>query len=268
MLRYLLLNNRNLRDVNPLECGEEDCQPNYQVGPMAREYYLLHYVYSGKGVMRVQGKTYNVEKGQIFIIHPHDIVLYEADGAEPWHYSWIGFQSHVELPKALSGYVLDLPQAEHLFRAMKDCDQTAMDKEYFLCGKIYELLALLGRSGTPTKSKTAEHMLQAKNYIDTNYIAQITVEQIADQLHINRCYFSTAFKKHIGKSPQQYLMDVRLQKAADLIANYGYTVSAAALSVGYADIFNFSKMFKRKYGLSPTAYAQSKKNLSADKKDR
>lgn len=259
MLRNLLLKNRNLRDINPLECGEEDCRPGYHVGPMAREHYLLHYIFSGKGIMRVHGKTYHMEQGQIFIIHPHDIVLYQADDTDPWYYSWIGFRADAELPSALKEYVLDLPQAESLFRAMKDCDQGPMDTEYYLCSKIYELLAMLNRSQPALKSKTAEHMLQAKNYIDTNYIAQITVEQIADQLNINRCYFSTAFKKHIGRSPQQYLMDVRLEKAAELILNHGYTVSAAALSVGYADIFNFSKMFKRKYGMSPTAYANAKK---------
>lgn len=259
MLRYILLQNRNLRDVNPMECGEEDCRPHYQVGPMAREYYLLHYVFSGKGVYRTGGKAYPVSKGQIFIIHPRDIVYYQADEEEPWHYCWIGFQSSVDLPGLLDRAVLDLPQAEHLFRAMKDCEQTSMDREYYLCGKIYELLALLGQTRTIRGNKTAEHMLEAKNYIDTNYIAQITVEQIADQLNINRCYFSTAFKKHIGKSPQQYLMNVRLEKAAELMAEHGYTVSAAALSVGYADIFNFSKMFKRKYGMSPTAYAHSHK---------
>ncbi len=259
MLRYLLLTNRNFKDINPMECGEEDCRPNYHVGPMAREYYLLHYVYTGRGVVRAGGKVWQVEKGQIFVIHPHDIVYYQADGEDPWYYSWIGFSVSIQLPAALSETVLDLPQAEHLFRAMKDCEQTALDKEYYLCGKIYELLALMSRSRSAPKSKTAEHMLQAKNYIDTNYVTQITVEQIADQLGINRCYFSTAFKKHIGKPPQQYLMDVRLEKAAELISSYGYSVSAAALSVGYTDIFNFSKMFKRKYGLSPTAYANQKR---------
>ncbi len=259
MLRCILLQNRNLRDINPMECGEEDCRAGYHVGPMARAYYLLHYVYSGKGIMRVRGKTYHIGKGQIFIIHPHEIVYYQADEKEPWHYSWVGFQATVELPTALAEDMLDLPPAEHLFRAMKDCDQTGVDPEYYLCGKIYELLAMLNQTQKVRGSKTAEHMLQAKNYIDTNYIAQITVEQIAEQLNINRCYFSTAFKKHIGKSPQQYLMDVRLEKAAELMVGHGYTVSAAALSVGYTDIFNFSKMFKRKYGLSPTAYAQSRK---------
>lgn len=259
MLRYLLLKNRNLRDINPMECGEEDCRPGYHVGPMAREYYLLHFIFSGKGTYRVHGRIYPVEKGQIFIIHPHDIVQYEADRNEPWHYSWVGFQAAVKLPDAMGEYVLDLPQAEPLFRAMKDCDRSPVDTEYFLCSKVYELLAVLGRTQPAPKSKTAEHMLQAKNYIDTNYIAQITVEQIADQLGINRCYFSTAFKKHIGRSPQQYLMDVRLEKAAELMLSHGYTVSAAALSVGYADIFNFSKMFKRKYGMSPTAYASAAK---------
>ena len=100
--------------------------------------------------------------------------------------------------------------------------------------------------------------MKAKAYIDANYVNPITVETLADSLEINRSYFSTTFKREIGKSPQQYLVDVRLSKAAELMTEQGYSASAAALSSGYTDIFNFSKMFKRKYGLSPTAYAKAK----------
>ena len=58
----------------------------------------------------------------------------------------------------------------------------------------------------------------------------------------------------MGKSPQAYLVEFRLTKAAELMGLYDYKPGEAATSVGYHDLFNFSKMFKKKFGISPTEY--------------
>lgn len=259
MLKYFLITNKHLKDINPRECGMEDCVPEYKVGPMARDYYLLHYVFSGKGTFSVNGNSYTVSKGQMFIIKPHEIVSYVADGKEPWDYCWVGFESRVSMPEIMNNCVLTIPAAEHIFSGLKVCDKTLAEKEYYICAKIFELLSLLEQPASRGKAKSYQNIMKAKEYIDANYVNPITVETLSEYLGINRSYFSTTFKKAIGKSPQQYLVDVRLGKAAELITTQGYSASAAALSSGYTDIFNFSKMFKRKYGLSPTAYAKAKK---------
>ena len=67
------------------------------------------------------------------------------------------------------------------------------------------------------------------------------------------------FRRQMGVSPHQYLMDVRLENAAALMAEHGYSVSEAALSAGYGNVYNFSKMFKKKYGVSPRQYTQTAK---------
>lgn len=256
MLRYILLTNKHLGDINPMECGEEDCAPDFHTGPTSRQYYLLHFIFKGSGAFTVNDKEYRLSKGQIFILHPYEITKYRADPDDPWHYCWIGFETTLDIPLLKDNYLLDFPKAEHIFRALKDSDMIDREKEYYICGKIFELFSMLQQKPY-SKSKASEYIIKAKNYIDTNYVNPITIEQLANDLNINRSYFSTAFRKHLGRSPQQYLVDVRLDKAAELIANYGYSISAAAMSSGYTDIFNFSKMFKQKFGVSPTAYAKS-----------
>lgn len=258
MLKYYLITNKKLHDINPRECGTEDCSPGYRVGSIAREYFLLHYVFSGKGIYTTGGKAYPVSKGQIFIIHPHEIVSYAADEEDPWNYCWVGFESRIPMPEISENHLLTLPSAEHIFAALRAAETSVIEKEYYICAKVYELLSLLEQPKNTGHTLSYQNVMKAKAYIDANYVNPITVETLAGSLGINRSYLSTSFKKEIGKSPQQYLVDVRLAKAAELMTDQGYSASAAALSSGYADIFNFSKMFKRKYGLSPTAYAKTR----------
>ena len=257
MQQDILLVNKNFKDINPLICGEEVCKPGHSFGPASREYYLLHYVFSGKGRYKVNGKCYSVAKGQIFIIHPYQFTQYEADSITPWHYCWIGFQCSLALPELLQNDVISVPEVEHIFHAMKESNHIEQAREFYICGKIYELFALLDKKNNRPQNKTYEYILKAKNYIDSNYVNQISVESIAASLNLDRSYFSTAFKKHTGKSPQRYIVDFRLEKAAELMAVHNYKPGEAALSAGYTDIFNFSKMFKRKFGLSPTEYCHA-----------
>ena len=75
-------------------------------------------------------------------------------------------------------------------------------------------------------------------------------------MNLNRSYFSTLFRRKTGCSPQQYLTDYRMNKACELMTEHGCSPGEAALSTGYPDIFSFSRMFKKKFGLSPREYRQ------------
>ena len=88
----------------------------------------------------------------------------------------------------------------------------------------------------------------------TAYINGITIQQVADRLNINRSYLSDLFKKRMGISPQKYLIQLRLEKAAELLTVYGQSPSTAGISVGYPDLYHFSKIFKKHFGVSPREY--------------
>ena len=102
-------------------------------------------------------------------------------------------------------------------------------------------------------------MQYAVDCIHSEYSEPITVEEISARLGLNRSYFSALFKRKRGVSPKQYLFEYRMKIAAKLLTEEKKPVSVVANSVGYSDIFNFSKMFKRFSGHSPTEYV--KKNI-------
>lgn len=245
--------NQHFHDINPRVCGWEECSPSHYFGPAVRSYWLLHYVMEGEGVFRVGECEYEVHGSQMFIIRPGELTYYKASGEKPWKYIWIGFDCGVEVPSALNEHVLDFPQGRMLFERLQKAKQLTDGREAFLCGKIWELFYLIASMQKKAGRKEL-YIRQAKNYMESEYMVGITVGEVAARLGLDRSYLSNLFKETEGTSPQQYLNEVRMRQAAVLLTELGYTVTETAMSVGYADVFAFSRMFKQFYGVSPKYY--------------
>ena len=80
------------------------------------------------------------------------------------------------------------------------------------------------------------------------------MEDIASDLFLSRGYIRNVFFEKVGMSPKAYLQSVRFDAACSLLKTTNYTVAEIARSVGYDDQLNFSKLFKNKYGISPSEY--------------
>ena len=78
-------------DIIPLHAGQEHCAPSHRFGPFARNEYLIHYCLSGEGVLEDKYGTHRIKAGELFVIRPGEITVYQAHAERPWHYVWIGF---------------------------------------------------------------------------------------------------------------------------------------------------------------------------------
>jgi AraC-like DNA-binding protein len=264
MKQDIVLTNQYFTDINPLFCGQESCCNAYGFGPVAREYYLIYYIVSGKGIFKTEKGTYNLSQGDLFILRPHETSYYQADIYNPWTYIWIGFEYNLKYgsPKKFDVLEKDNIHAlscDHIFKSMLACENLTFSKEIYLCSKLYELFSFLMEFEYHAEKTDihATYVDKAKNYIEVNYINSITVEDISKYLSIDRRYFCTIFKKQTKQSPKNYIVNLRLDKAALLLTENNYTPTQAAASTGYHDIINFSKMFKKKFGISPLYYKKS-----------
>lgn len=98
------------------------------------------------------------------------------------------------------------------------------------------------------------YLKEALAFIDGNYQRDISIEDIADASGLNRSYFGRIFKEAMGKSPQQFLITYRMNKAAELLKNSRITVAEVSSSVGYNNQLHFSRAFKSIFGISPREY--------------
>ncbi|HEY5585065.1 MAG TPA: AraC family transcriptional regulator [Ruminiclostridium sp.] len=254
--------NKGYQEINPLTCGWEDCENGHAFGPASREYYLLHYIISGSGIFQRNGQNHSLSKGSMFLIRPYELTFYKADDNDPWEYIWIGFTGQL-VPELLehSGFsdnncTLCNPSLRNTFLSMKEAVNLPHSAEIFLCSKIFEFFSNLHEEFNPELTGTTGSLYskRAKDHIMANYANHISVESIANMLGIDRRYLCRVFHKNTGDTPQNFLVNYRLEKAAVLLDKHGYSVSEAARSTGYEDIYNFSKMFKKKYGVPPSRY--------------
>ncbi len=252
-----LLKNCKFHDINPLVCGQQHCKPCYGFGPASREYYLLHYVISGQGFFLADTIKHTLQAGECFVIRPDEITYYEADAACPWHYVWVGFECSIPMPQALSARVIASKKLGEIFARFQQLENIQNGREAFLCACIWEIFAELDDTRESEADRLKNYIEQAVSCIENEYMTNLTVQDIAARLNLNRSYFSTLFKKHTGTSPQNYLLNYRLTKAAHLLAEQHLSVTQTAISTGYSDVFTFSKTFKKKFGVSPLVYQKS-----------
>ena len=78
-------------ELSIFNCGHEYCKPGHTWGPGVRDHYLIHLVVAGRGVYQVNGLSYTLQEGDLFLAKPNQLITYAADETDPWEYYWVGF---------------------------------------------------------------------------------------------------------------------------------------------------------------------------------
>ena len=94
----------------------------------------------------------------------------------------------------------------------------------------------------------------AKHYIDNHFSKNINLEQLEERAHVSRFHLSHQFKEELGLSPINYLNQVRLTQAQELLLTTNYTVLQITEMVGFNSVSYFSNKFHEAVGMTPRAY--------------
>ena len=260
-----LVVNKGFLDINPVECGREACKSRQAWGPVAKEWYVLHFVVSGKGKFKTARGEYSISENELFIIKPGEITYYEADENEPWEYLWLSFYSKIRLPEAIEANdVITAPYLKNSFveaAERPDLFENIRGYEEFLLSKIWELISLLKMREKRTPSQ-GNYVKRALSMMESEFQTGITAPEIAHRLSLNRAYFTKIFTDAMKISPGKYLHTFRMNKAAQMLRTKSYTVSVVASSVGFFDVFSFSRAFKAQFGISPGSYQKESAEIA------
>nr|WP_302696213.1 AraC family transcriptional regulator [uncultured Ruminococcus sp.] len=267
---FSIFPNQNFVDLGLFQFGWERCAPAHSFGPAARNHYLFHYILSGTGTLMADDskgvtQTYSIKSMQGFMIFPNQITTYVADRQLPWEYVWLEFDGlRVKSLLDTIGLSLDKPVyharnknlREDMANEMLYISRHKDESPFHLIGHLYLFLDYLLRSAADEQlehgSKLREFYIhEALTYIEHNFQNEITIEDIAGVCGLNRTYFGKIFKEALGKTPQEFLLNYRMLKAAELLKLTSLSIGDVGLAVGYANQMHFSRAFKNNYGISP-----------------
>lgn len=116
-----------------------------------------------------------------------------------------------------------------------------------------------------------QRIVAAKVYIDENYQEAIDLEQISQQAFLSRFHFHRLFTRVYKKTPHQYLTQIRLDAAKEMLAKEGISITDVCNSIGFESLGSFSSLFRREDGYSPQYYrniAWLKKKLAKEEPKR
>lgn len=105
-------------------------------------------------------------------------------------------------------------------------------------------------------------LVQSKLFIDTHYADNIDLGNIADEAYFSKFHFIRQFKSIYRKTPHQYLIFVRIEKATELLKT-GTPVSEVCYAVGFESLSSFSRLFKRIAGITPSGYLIQHQKIKA-----
>jgi len=156
----------------------------------------------------------------------------------------------------------DLPDSCSSFFALKsDAIVRSILEDILMANKSAREEALrLNVKKKSTRVEIYKRLYIAKEWMEANYHQPITLNDIADEALLNSQHFLRLFSQLFKKTPHQFLIDLRLERAGNLLATTNASVSDICLSVGWESLASFSKLFKQKQGLTPTAFRNMAQN--------
>lgn len=263
------VSDKELTSLSVYNVGYQKCSPGYQWGPGIRDHFLIHHVISGTGFYITNNQYFTLSQGDSFLIYPNNEITYYADENDPWEYAWVGFTGS-DAPSILrsAGFSAGNPvrrDNEHsasiaeLLLSIYEARGSSFAASVEMTGRLYTALALFMKTTDSHPRRDTSHTYAQKGieFILANYSYPITIEDVASHVGISRSHLFRCFKETIGKSPKDYLTELRIRQACVLLRESDLSITAIANSVGFDNSLYFSKTFHRIKGMSPTAFIQT-----------
>ena len=269
--KEILNSKSNQSDEYPLivnytsDCFENELYAYDTYNCYGRDDYFLIYVTDGIFNTRINDTVFSLKKGSVVLFPPK--FKYHYWGEPPSKYLCAHFTgSHVEKILTDLGFSLEpcmfenefSPKIKDLFDKMIEQYMTnAPFLQYSLACLLEEILLTiaLGR----IKNNGYHTLKKSIKYIHANYTEKIQIPYLAKLEGLSNSRYITLFSQEMGKSPSEYILELRLGRACDLLLTTDMEICLIGALSGYKDQYFFSKIFKKHIGISPREYRKRHK---------
>ena len=247
-------------------CGWMQCHANHMCPKRFYPDHSLTFVLKGKGSYTIGENTFSIKAGQCFAIFPDISISYIADAETPWEYIFaiISGEDALHLIQTL-GLTKESPAMDFqitssiinnlnsMYKAGASSNRLGYDVLGYFLLAVSEIAEQANRN---IINENPQHMYVEKTlaYMKTNYPYDISVSNIASYVGIEQSYLYRLFKKELGVSLREWLVQYRLKKAIEMMPDANKSITSIAHSVGFYDLPHFTKSFKSCYGITPKLY--------------
>lgn len=246
--------------------GEESVRSDYHVERNDFPYYCLEFVASGHGTVRLRQDEQALVPGSVFAYGPGITHAIRTDRRRRLRKYYVDFVGRAGLERLRSAR---LPPGSHLtvshpqeiravFDLLQQCGLAQSSHSQALCGQLLGVLltkiAERALPRDPGDLRARETFERFKQFLTAERQRLVSIEVAAGEFGITAAYACRLFRRFGDASPYQYLLQQRMNLAADLLAHERLQVKQAADRLGFADQYQFSRAFKRVAGVSPQAF--------------
>ncbi|REE87514.1 AraC-like DNA-binding protein [Paenibacillus taihuensis] len=228
--------------------------------------YLVVYTVSGEGVLDYGGQSYKLGAGSLFFIDCMEYQHYRTLRSGHWEFAWVHFyggaSSHYYDLYAKKGDPLLRLQRESpvlgLLRSLIDVhEQTTPYTELLGAKLLTELVTELivsAHIGDSTSSAVPAFISTTIREMERSYAERIRLDDWARGAAVSKYHFIREFKKHVGMSPNEYVIYLRIVRAKELLKYTGMPIATIAEEVGIDHVSQFINLFKAREGITPFAF--------------
>ena len=240
--------------------------------PHTHNHAELFYIVGGKGQFLIEDQLYPVNTNHLVIINPNVTHTEVSLNAQPLEYIVLGIEGvELSITENSNGQfcILDHFESMDITSCLRNILREMELKQpgyEDICQAFMEILIIrLMRStglSVPTEPQNSvgNHQCAAvRRYIDHHFKESLTLDQLAEEAHMNKFYLSHAFKQEYGISPINYMISRRLEESKYLLAETDLSMSQIAQLLGFSSLSYFSQVFRRTQGIAPMEYRQKNK---------
>jgi len=249
-------------------------------------YHEMLYIASGEVILKWLGAVYRASGPALFLLTPntpHDLIIISEESSFGFLELELGTSDYfppfedIQIWNEMQGYGDgDTEALRHIFNCVEQMWNMLRTKRHSLHARmeaamldsrkiflfIHDLLEheIAEERGRKIASEEAVHYLM--RFMETDYRDNITLNTLTHLVHLNTSYLIRLFHRVTGMSPLGYLQELRMSAAKSLLLMTTMSIQEVADAVGYQSIHYFSRLFKKKYGKSPTQWRKSERGKS------
>lgn len=242
--------------------------------PHTHNHMELFFIVGGKGQFLINDQLHPVDANNLVIINPNILHTEVSLNAQPLEYIVLGVEG-VELAANNTSDVpfniLDRHESVEISGCLRNILREMEQKNTGyedVCQAYMEILIIrlmrttaLAVPSEPQAISTNRQCAAVRRFIDLHFKEPLTLEQLAEEGHMNKYYLSHAFKREYGISPINYMISRRIEESKYLLAETDLSMSQIAQLLGFSSLSYFSQVFRRSQEISPKEYRSSQRSM-------